>query len=222
MSKRTWHALRLMAATTSVIVTGSAAAQEIPLRWHVSAGLNQPVGQTSNLLRGGGYSVGGGFSLTSQRGSPLSLRFDLNYTDNSATQQLLSDGAQQSGAQVDNGRGNFTSVTANAVYKVPLVRGAHVYGIAGVGVYHSEISLTQTVLYGGGYCDPYWSYCYRGVGVGDVLVASESTTKFGWNAGLGIEFPLYYGQSWFVEARFNRIETQTPIEYVPITVGYRF
>jgi hypothetical protein len=54
------------------------------------------------------------------------------------------------------------------------------------------------------------------------LVASRGVTKFGWNAGVGLEFELPYGRSWFIEARYHRISTDTPIESVPIEIGYRF
>ena len=47
-------------------------------------------------------------------------------------------------------------------------------------------------------------------------------TKIGWNAGVGVEFKLPYRGSWFVEARYTRINTNTPIEFIPIEVGYRF
>ena len=55
-----------------------------------------------------------------------------------------------------------------------------------------------------------------------MLVASSGVTKFGWNAGVGVEFALPYGQAWFIEARYHRISTDRPIEYVPIAIGYRF
>ena len=194
----------------------------VPLHWHVTAGFSQPVGSTSDLLQGGGSAVSGGFSFSPRRGGPFDVRVDFNYADNKATRQLIDAGQQQTNYEIDSGRGTFTSLTVNGVYKVPLGTGVRVYGIAGAGVYHSDLSLTQRVLVGGTYCDFYWGYCYPGVAGGDLVVAANATTKFGWNAGLGVEFPLRFGQAWFIEARFNRIETAKPIEYVPITVGFRF
>ena len=223
MSRPVIHGAAAALATVALLATRPVQAQQdIPLRWHVVAGFNQPVGQTSDLLQGGGYAVGGGFSYKPQRSNPLSLRVDFSYTDNRATRQLLDSGAQQAQAEVDDGHGYFASLTANAVYQVPFGRGVRGYGIAGIGVYHADISLTQRVLYGGTYCDPYWGYCYPGLAAGDLVVAQQTTTKLGWNAGVGVEFPRYYGQAWFIEARYNRIEASTPIEYIPITIGYRF
>jgi hypothetical protein len=56
----------------------------------------------------------------------------------------------------------------------------------------------------------------------DTLVASSDSTHFAWNAGAGMDFPVPSGQSWFVEARYERIETQAPTELVPIRFGFRF
>ena len=53
-------------------------------------------------------------------------------------------------------------------------------------------------------------------------VASQDTTRFAWNAGVGVDFALPAGQSWFVEARYERIETQEPTEFIPIRFGLRF
>ncbi len=210
-------------AGLATLVAGTAAAQQrLPLHWYLTAGLSQPTGPTSDLLQGGGYAVGGGLAYTPQPGGPFSLRTEFNYADHKATHQLIDNGQQQTGYEVDDGHGTFTSLTVNAVYKVPIGGGARAYGIAGLGAYHSDVSLTQRVLVGGTYCDFYWGFCYPGVAAGDLVVASQATTKLGWNAGLGVEFPLAYGQAWFIEARFNRIEATKPIDYVPITVGFRF
>jgi hypothetical protein len=37
-----------------------------------------------------------------------------------------------------------------------------------------------------------------------------------------VDFALPAGQSWFVEARYERIETQEPTEFIPIRFGLRF
>ena len=105
---------------------------------------------------------------------------------------------------------------------MPLAYGVRAYGIAGIGVYHSRVELTQYDPYGYGYyyCDPFSGFC-QGAG-GSLLVASSGVTKFGWNAGVGVEFELPYGRAWFIESRYHRINTTAPIEYVPITIGYRF
>jgi opacity protein-like surface antigen len=97
------------------------------------------------------------------------------------------------------------------------------YGIAGAGAYHTRVELTQAVpFFGDLICDPFSGFCDEGVGVADAVVASRDVTKFGWNAGVGVEIARFYGQSWFIEARYHRINTRTPIEYLPIAIGLRF
>jgi opacity protein-like surface antigen len=163
--------------------------------------------------------------LCAQRGGPLDLRFDLAYAEHNASNRLIASGQQTTNIQVDGGTGSFWSATGNLVYRVPLGRAVRAYALAGVGAYHERIELTQSLYisgaYGGAYyCDPFYYYC-DGVAPADV-VASHDVTKFGWNAGIGIEFPLYYGGAWFIEARYHRIETTHPIEYIPLEIGYRF
>jgi opacity protein-like surface antigen len=202
-------------------VSATAAAQDTPLlHWHVMGGYSEPVGSTRDYLQGG-YLFGGGFSVTPSRDSPLDLRFDLSYSEHQASNYLLNLGQQAANTEVDNGTGAFWSGTGNLVYHIPLAYGVRAYGIAGAGVYHARVELTQYDPYGGYYyCDPFSGFC--GGTSGDLLVSSSGVTKFGWNAGVGVEFALPYGNAWFIEARYHRINTGTPIEYVPITVGYRF
>lgn len=206
--------------TAGVVTVSTAAAQEPRIQWHVMGGYSEPLGTTSDYLQGG-YIVGGGFSVTPSRNSPLDLRFDLNYSEHNATSNLLNINQQATNIEINNGTGSFWSGTGNLEYHVPIAYGVRGYGIAGIGAYHARVELTQAVPFGYGYyyCDPFSGFCY---GSGDALVASQGVTKFGWNAGVGVEFALPYGQSWFIEARYHRISTDTPIEYVPIEVGFRF
>jgi len=208
--------------TAGMGITCSAAqAQDAPrIHWHVMAGYSEPVGATSDYLQGG-YLVSGGFSVTPSRASPFDFRVDISYSEHNASNYLLDLGQQAANTEVDNGTGSFWSGTANVVYHVPIVYGVRAYGIAGAGVYHERVELTQYDPYGGYYtCDPFLGYC-NGVAA-DALVASRGVTKFGWNAGAGVEFALPYGQSWFIEARYHRISNDRPIEFIPITIGYRF
>lgn len=202
-------------------VTATAQAQDGPrIHWHVMGGYSEPVGATRDYLQGG-YLVSGGFSVSPSNASPLDLRVDVSYSEHNASNYLIDLGQQATNAQIDNGTGSFWSATANVVYKVPIIYGVKGYGIAGIGVYHERVELTQYDPNSGYYaCDPFLGYC-DGIPA-DALVASSGVTKFGWNAGAGVEFALPYNQAWFVEARFHRISTNRPIEFVPITIGYKF
>jgi hypothetical protein len=96
------------------------------------------------------------------------------------------------------------------------------YLMAGGGGAYRRISLTQTAGFGGYYCDGWSGFCNGGYFPGDVLVQRDSTTRWEWNAGAGINFPLYGGQSWFIEARYTQMQTPVPTSYIPVRVGFRF
>jgi opacity protein-like surface antigen len=202
----------------------AARAEEPRVHWHVMGGYSEPLGTTSDYLQGG-YSFGGGFSVLPSAYSPIDFRFDLNYSEHNASNRLINAGQQATNIQIDGGTGQFWSATGNLVYRIPFAYGVRGYGIAGIGAYHSRVELTQVVPFGGGYygnyyCDPFSGFCDGAYG--DAVVAAHDVTKFGWNAGIGVEFLLPYGNSWFIETRYHRINTSTPIEYLPIEIGYRF
>jgi len=197
-----------------------ARADEPRVHWHVMGGYSEPLGKTSDYLEGG-YSFGGGFSVAPSASSPVDFRFDLNYSEHNASNRLISAGQQSTNIQIDGGTGQFWSATGNVAYRVPFAYGVHGYAIAGIGAYHTRVELTQAVpFYGDYYCDPFSGFCYGGSD--NAVVTANSVTKFGWNAGVGVEFLLPYGNSWFIETRYHRIDTSTPIEYLPIEIGYRF
>jgi len=194
---------------------------DVPDRWHISGGFSAPVGRTSDYLQGG-FAIGGGVTITPRPGSPAALRIDLDYNSHNATTQFLAAGQQATGVHVDAGSGSTWSFTMNGVLYVPIAYGVRGYGIAGIGAYHYYAELRQTAVYGGYFCNPYWYGCYYGLAPGEAIVASYSISKFGWNAGLGVEFATPWGSSWFIEARYHEIQTPHHVEYVPIEIGYRF
>ncbi|GAC1328596.1 MAG: hypothetical protein NVS1B6_15940 [Steroidobacteraceae bacterium] len=213
-------AVFLLTAGLAAVSTG-ARAQNAPLvHWHFMGGFSEPVAATRDYLQGG-YLLGGGFSVTPPS-SPFDARFDFSYSSHKASNYLLDLGQQATNTQIDNGTGSFWSGTGNLVYHVPLAYGVRAYGIGGIGIYHARVELTQYDPFGGGYyyCDPFSGFCE--VTGADTLIASHGVTKFGWNAGVGVEFELPYRQAWFIEARYHRIATDKPVEYVPIAIGYRF
>jgi len=215
MSRTLFPAVALAAA--GLAAGGAAQAQQAtPFHWHVLGGYSETLGTTQDYLQGG-FLFAGGFSFTPQPGSPLDVRFDLSFSEHNASNFAIASGQQNTNVYIDGGTGDIWSVTGNLVYHVPLGYGMRGYGIAGVGSYHARIALTQSGA-GGYYCDPFSYYCDNGAAV----VESQGVTKLGWNAGIGVEFPLPYGRSWFIEARYHRIDTNTPIEFAPIAVGYRF
>ena len=196
-----------------------ALAADGPVSWLINGGFTPTMGTTSDYLKDG-WTLGTGVVIHPDSSSPFGAQFDLSYSDFNATNNLIQLGQSQS-FRTDGGRGDVWSLTAAGKWTMPSdgIRG---YALAGIGAYHRYVELTQTALGSGYICDPWWGYCYPGVVVGDAIVASRSNTKFGWNFGLGVEFPLHNYSSWFVEARYHWIDGTKPTEFIPIQIGFKF
>lgn len=191
-----------------------------PVRWHIDAGYSPTLGQTSSYFDGG-FTFGGGLTWQPRPG-PFALRADLEYSHFDATRNLIAINQQADQIEIDNGYGEVFGLNVDGELRARLGPTSRAFFLAGIGVNHRRIALTQTVAAGGYFCDPYFGYCDYGLVPGDLVVASADTTRFSWNAGAGIEFALRNGQSLFIEARYMRLETSQPTEFVPITVGLRF
>ena len=210
-------------ATALVLAVQPAEADDSLVHWHLMGGYSDTVGTTANYLQGG-YIFGGGLSLTPAWSRPLEMRFDLSYSQYNATLTLINNGQMATNQPVDSGTGTIFSGTASLLYHVPIVYGVRAYGIAGVGAYHTRIELDQALpYYGGGYGYGYgYGVGYGGYGYQESQVAAHGVTDFGWNAGVGVEFALPSGHSWFIESRYQHINSSQAIQLVPIEVGFRF
>ena len=185
---------------------------ERPIQWFVDGGASITEGDASADFDNG-YTFGGGVNIMPQPGVPFGLRFEANYARSSATSAFINANELATGSAIDNGSMQTVTGFADAVFRTPINPYAHVYALGGVGVGYRRIELTQN----GFFCDAF--FCGGG---GHNVIASSDTTKFAWNAGAGIDFALPNGSAWFVEARFERIETNSPTEFIPIRVGFRF
>jgi opacity protein-like surface antigen len=220
MSPRTLTSLFAPLSLVAVSLASAQGAPEKPLRWHIEGGYSITTGRTRDYLDNG-FLVSGGVDWR-QPGRNVGLRAQAHLGVHGASDELIDLGAQQTQLRVDDGSGTMLGLDLNGVLNFPLRAGAHAYLTAGVGVDRRRRVLTQTVLLGGLDCDYWWGDCGFGVVPGDVLVASTSTTRLSWNGGLGVEFPVSSGGSWFVQASYRRIETPEPTVYVPIQVGFKF
>jgi opacity protein-like surface antigen len=191
------------------------------VHWHIDTGYVATTGQIADALDGG-WTIGGGLSWQPDFSSPLALRADLNYSRFDATRQLISVNQAVNQTEIDDGYGEIVDFDLDGEYRAPLTPYITGFAVAGVGVAHRRIALTQTVAFGDYFCDPWFGYCDYGVVPGEEVVASDNTTQLAWNAGLGLDFDLRNGESFFVEARFTRMQTSQPTDFVPIRVGLRF
>jgi len=215
------HKLLLAASVLLVAATPPAFAQygngshyDPPVQWFVEGGLSVP---TSNLLTTG-WNFGFGVTFR-QPGGPFGLRLDMNWQTNNASAHALYQAAGATGANINGGWADVWSITAAGEYRIPFSPTFYGYAIAGVGAYYTSVQLTEV---GVGYiCNPWWYYCY--VGSGNTVVASNASTRFGWNVGLGVGYKMQSGASLFLEARYTSIDTSNEtLQYIPILFGVRF
>jgi len=194
-----------------------------PLRWQIEGGYSPTVGTTSDYLQGG-WTLGGGVTWYPSPQSPAGLRLDLSYSEYNATHNLLVQNETALQTEIDSGTGRTWGGDLDGELDFALGPVAKGYLIAGIGTYKRQIELYQTVIGGGIFCDPWWGFCGPGYFPGNSVVArTTSDWKFSWNAGVGFEFPVGNGMSWFVDARYLRIGPEDQkTEFVPIRVGLRF
>jgi len=194
-----------------------------PLHWQIHGGYSPTIGTTSDYLQGG-WTFGGGLTWYPSPHSPLALRLDLSYSEYNATHNLLYQNATALQTRIDSGIGRTWGGDVDGQYDFAVAPGVNGYLIAGVGTYRREIQLYQTVLGAGYFCDPWWGFCGFGYFPASATVASTTSAwQFSWNAGIGFDFPLGNGTSWFVDARYLRIgPSDQKSEFIPLRVGLRF
>lgn len=192
-----------------------------PLSWHAEAGYSPTLGSTSQYFDGG-WTLGGGVTWRLRPDQPFALRADVLYSHFGATRNLIAINQRFNRARIDEGYADVVGLNVDGEYKVHFTPWVSGFALGGIGVAHMHIALTQTVAFGTYVCNPWFGFCAYGLAPGDVVVASGDATRFAWNAGVGLDFLLRNGQTFFVEVRYQRLEASPPTEFVPLTVGLRF
>ena len=184
-----------------------------PVQWDIHGGASITEGEAGRDFNNGG-TFGTGVTFHPQPG-PFALRLEVNYARSSATDQFVTANENATNTPIDDGSMQTVTGFLDGVLAAPFGPWARFYASAGAGLGWRRIELTQN----GFRCDVF--FCGSGFGR-DVLIASQDDTRFAWNAGAGVDFLLPNGSSWFIEARYERIETQQPTELIPIRFGFRF
>ena len=181
-----------------------------------------PIAKFTNF--GWGTTVGAGYNLNRHNAIIGEFLWNRLY----ATPEVLAPVRLALNSADVNGHANLYALTANYRFEM---RGQKLgtYFIAGGGVYHRSVSLTQQVPSGTATtCTPAWGWwgfsCSSGVVTTDVTLASSASTAWAANGGIG--FTVKVGEPryrMYVEARYHyaptaRINTQI----IPITMGIRF
>jgi hypothetical protein len=224
MSKRrlcsTCAAGTLLIAIGMQAFAADPALERKPLSWHLDAGYVLTDDSTSDFLEDG-WMLEGGVTWRPE-GGPIALRADLRYLGFDVDDDVVSLGGTPAvPASVDDGDAAIFGLNLGASYNFEFAATGSGYLTVGLGPYYRDVELTQTLLVPGIACEPFFGICFNALAPSEVVVADSETTRLGWSAALGIEYPFREGAV-FLEARYLRIETERPTELVPIQIGFRF
>lgn len=225
------RALLIFAAT--FLVAASVSAQPRPDKswksWfgHIDGSYSLPQGDAGDVLDDG-FSIGGGAMYWPEEWE-IGLVLDLDYSEfdiSGSTIRAINDAIAESGGDgmLTGGDVEVWSFKVNGTWS-PSDTGSGFYLTAGVGIYGVDARVTETgLVFFPPICDPWFWWCTPGgVGPGTITAASDSSTEFGWNAGLGWAFEVGTGSQLYLEVRFESVNT-SPLgtDYLPLTIGYRW
>jgi opacity protein-like surface antigen len=126
--------------------------------------------------------------------------------------------------RVDDGSSTIWSLTTNAIWGPDTGGKVGFYLTGGVGAYWINNRLTSRGLaYYPPICDPWFWWCRPGgVGPANFVEAEDSSTNFGYNAGIGLNVEMASGSQLYFEVKYHSVDTKENTAYVPIQVGYRW
>jgi opacity protein-like surface antigen len=192
----------------------------LPVQWFVEGGPSFPLNTTSDYFNTG-WTLGGGFNVRQAPDVPFYIRTDFDYSRFNASSELISVGQAATSTAINGGYGEMFDAQVDGVFEQPLSgTPMRLYFMGGLGLAYRHIELTQS---GPTVCNGFLGACGPGLaGSSTSGVQAYDATRFAWNVGAGVDFPIGPTQSWFVEARYERMETSQPTEFLPIRFGIRF
>jgi hypothetical protein len=184
---------------------------------HVGGGWTLVDGEAADVINDG-WNLNGGFTYKPPSW-PVGIVGDLGYNDFRVKSSALSiDGERIA----DKGSVSIWSLTAGLTWTAPTQGKVGFFLSGGGGAYRVRGVLTDPAAYEGWICDPWSWWCYPGIIVGDQIVAERTTTKAGYNAGIGISFELASSSEIYLEAKYHSVNTKERTNYIPIVIGYRW
>jgi opacity protein-like surface antigen len=195
---------------------------------HFSGGYTQAQGDFGDIVDDD-WTLAGGATYWPETW-PIGLDLELGYNDfdlSSAAIRAINDAISEDPANsgsIDGGDVSIWSLTADAIWSPGSGR-ISPYIMAGVGAYYVDNRITTTgLVYYPPTCNPWYWWCYPGgVGPGTLVVGSQSTTEFGYNVGIGINWEMGSGSQLFLEAKYHSIQMDPETtEMVPVVIGYRW
>ena len=192
-----------------------------PFRFHIDGGGTLVEQSNKNLLENG-WNAGLGFSFFPSSHLPLGIRVDGTYNEFDGRQGLLNQATSTYGTRIDNATEKMWGGDVDLELDASLSPHVRLYLLAGGGWYRQQTTYRQRNFYRGLLCD-WWGCEYGYYGVDTDIARTTSLWHFAKNAGLGFEFAMSPWTSFFVEARYMRLNpNDAKSDFVPIRAGLRF
>jgi hypothetical protein len=217
MKHASWFVAVLVLAFATVVP--AMADDSGPVQGYIAGGYSEPLGHAADLVTGG-WNISGGAIFRPNPAKPFGLRVDLGFNTWDATQSAINNYQGTGAAYVDGGYANMWTLTTDAIFHFGKPGRVGGYIGLGIGGYRRYAALTNYVTQIGYICDPWWG-CYYAPVTGSQTVAHDTLTKFGYNASLGMTFPVGPGEM-YLEARYHYVVGSPATEFLPILLGYRF
>jgi opacity protein-like surface antigen len=192
-----------------------------PFRFHIDAG--GTITQRSNAaLLDNGWNAGLGLTWFPTSQLPLGVRVDGTYMEFNGRSALLDSASSTYGTRVDHATQKMWGGDVDLEIDFTLSPYARMYLLAGGGWYRQETTYHQRNYYQGLLCD--WWGCVSGLyGVDSIVARNTTDWHFAKNAGVGFEFAMSPTSSFFVEARYMRVNpVDARSDFLPIRAGLRF
>jgi len=181
----------------------SVAAQGIRPQFGLGGGLTAPVGDYHATAGGQGFNTAWhGLALLAFKLPlfPLGFRIDVSYAANSANDRLKDTLSSALGQPTDE-KTKLAGASINLTYQASAAARLKPYAIAGVGLYHTTISISTSES-----------------------TADRAATKLAWNVGGGVALALR-GVTLFFETRYVNVAAVSGFPrttFLPFTTGIRF
>lgn len=190
---------------------------------HFYAGYDFTSGDFGNLADNG-WTLGGGATWWPET-SPAGLRIDLGYNNFDIAKDVIEAIDDAVTGNITTGDVDIWSLTANVIWGPDTGGIVSFYITGGVGAYYLNAQIGSPGVYTGWVCDPWYPFwCYPAAAPGTVVRGSESTTEWGYNAGIGLNIEVGQdGSQVYFEAIYHSAQTtEVTSDYIPLVLGYRW
>ena len=154
------------------------------------------------------------------------MGIQIEYTHNwLAVDPSVIDRARSDSVQFSGTHASLWSISANGVYRFEGNRDMVPWLTVGGGFYKRNLQFTQdTYTY---YIPPVWDWWWGWIGggwvQGESIVGERSDSGPGFNAGIGVDFPIEGSSSLFLEVRYHRAFLNgVDMQVIPVMAGLRW